>query len=97
MDEYPNECCGIILEDEKNKYDAYRCQNVSNNKNNNFEIDAKSYLGASKRGKIIGYYHSHPNNNRDFSTLDKEVSKAHGLPLIMHFLKENKFYIYNHE
>ena len=93
-DEYPDECCGIILVNEKELCDSHRCKNVSINKRNNFEIDAKSYLDASRKGKIVGYYHSHPNENSDFSDLDKAVSKAHGLPLVMYFLKEDKFYIH---
>lgn len=98
LDEYPNECCGIIVQ--KTKEDtpcAHRAKNIATNKRKNFEIDAKTYLKASSEGKITGYYHSHPNENKAFSVMDKAVSAAHGLPLVMYFLKQNKFFIYNHE
>ena len=93
LEESPNECCGLIVENDKKEQSSYRCQNVSAQKNKHFEIDAKSYLKASSLGEIKGYYHSHPNSNK-FSEADRAVSRAHSLPLIMYFLKENEFFVY---
>jgi proteasome lid subunit RPN8/RPN11 len=93
-EEYPNECCGLIIENEMKERLSYRCQNISPEKDKHFEIDARSYLKASKIGEIKAYYHSHPGDNNDFSGADKAVSKAHELPLIMYFLKENEFFVY---
>ena len=89
--EYPNECCGIIIDQEP---DTLEADNVAPNKKNNFEIDARTYLKALKLGKIVAYYHSHTNENEDFSEADKTISKSHSLPIVMFFLKKNQFSIY---
>ncbi len=90
MREYPNECCGLVIE-EGNKLKAIKCQNISYNKEELFEISAIDYLCASKLGKIKAYYHSHPGESIDFSGADKQVSDTNGLPLIMYSIKLNEF------
>ena len=93
-DELPNECCGIIYESD-NLYRSKRCVNNAGNKKNNFRINANDYLEISSLGKITAYYHSHPEDKVGiFSDADKKVSKAHGLPLIMYCVKNNKFLEY---
>jgi len=112
LDERPNECCGIIIEQDRMKRTwkkgdqtlppmtlskylfAIRAKNVATLKDKNFEIDGQSYLKSSRMGKMVAYYHSHPGKNSEFSNLDKMTSQAHNLPLIMYFLKENKFSVY---
>jgi len=94
LEEYPNECCGLIIENDEKKQSPYRCKNISDQKNKNFEIDAESYLKASELGEIKAYYHSHPDDNDDFSGADRISSRSHGLPIIMYFLKGNEFFIY---
>ena len=93
-DELPNECCGIIYESNKDFF-SKRCVTDAVNKKNNFRINANDYLEVSNLGKITAYYHSHPNDKVGiFSDADKKVSKAHGLPLIMYCVKNNKFLEY---
>ena len=73
-----------------------KCKNISIDKKNNFEICPKDYLKAVNTGKILAYYHSHPDNNCDFSDMDKKVSAFNDLPLIMYCIKKDKFFKYGH-
>tara|TARA_Y100000592_G_scaffold49641_1_gene78632 strand:+ start:6991 stop:7326 length:336 start_codon:yes stop_codon:yes gene_type:complete len=92
--ELPNECCGIIYESD-NEYKSKRCINSAGDKRNNFRITAAQYIEASKLGKIIAYYHSHTEDKIGvFSDADKKVSRAHGLPLVMYCVSNEKFLEY---
>ena len=94
LEEYPDECCGIVL-NHNDQYEAIKCQNVSSNKKENFRISPEEYLRAQKKGKIVAYYHSHPDDDEGvFSDADKKVSHGHGLPLIMFCVRRNKFFEY---
>ncbi len=69
IDDYPNECCGIMVgtgESEKRVQGCYRAANI--NKGDRYRIDADDYYRIDKKARaerlsIIGVYHSHP----DFS------------------------------
>ena len=94
LEEYPNECCGLVLS-KNNRYETVRCDNVCSNKKESFRISPTEYLSAQKRGRIIAYYHSHPDDDAGvFSDADKKVSHGHGIPLIMYCVKNNKFFEY---
>ena len=95
LDEYPNECCGIIVE-QNDKSICINCDNVSADKQLSFEISGKDYLKAQSIGDIKAYYHSHPNDKiGKFSPCDKAISKSHGVPLILFSMLNNKFIEYN--
>ena len=95
LEESPNECCGIILEKDAQMI-PLRCENISDNKKMNFEINPIDYLKASKRGEVKAYYHSHVNDKRGrFSDVDIKVSKAHRLPLVMYSIFHDKFFLTN--
>ena len=96
LQEYPDECCGLVVKHKTNKRVYIRkCKNVSLNKENNFEISSSEYLKAESTGKIIAYYHSHPHDDiGTFSEAEKKVSLGHGLPLIMYCVKNKKFLEY---
>ena len=49
LDEYPNECCGIIVE-QNHKSICINCDNVSADKQLSFEISGKDYLKAQSKG-----------------------------------------------
>ena len=91
--EFPNECCGLILSHEGNAK-SFECKNISDNKRSNFSIDPKDYLEAQKQGEVVAYYHSHTNQNENFSDMDKLFSDSSKLPLILYSFKNNKFSIY---
>ena len=95
LNEYPNECCGIIVF-KKNEFSLMECDNVSEDKCNAFEISAKDYLRAKENGDVIAYYHSHPKDKvGKFSPSDKIISKGQGLPLILFSMGNDKFLEYS--
>tara|TARA_R100000808_G_C2106733_1_gene122087 strand:- start:513 stop:845 length:333 start_codon:yes stop_codon:yes gene_type:complete len=91
LKEAPNECCGLIIDDGR-QLKIIKCKNNSNNKREHFEISSSDFLSASREGKIMGYYHSHTEENQDFSYVDKAISSAHKLPLVMYFIKGDEFF-----
>lgn len=87
MEEFPNECCGVILTDEVEEF-VRRCKNVQNERHaedpETYPRDARTaYLMDpndlikihrevdTKRRQIKAFYHSHPNENAYFSEKDK--------------------------
>tara|TARA_B100000287_G_scaffold364801_1_gene359193 strand:+ start:2170 stop:2496 length:327 start_codon:yes stop_codon:yes gene_type:complete len=92
ISELPYECCGILIE-KNSKLKAIKCENVSYNKREFFEISSLDYLSALKVGEIRGYYHSHADNNTELSSRDKQISIINDLPLIMYSVKSNEFKI----
>jgi proteasome lid subunit RPN8/RPN11 len=94
-EELPNECCGLIISQEE-KTDVIRCENAAENPRVNFRIRGKDYLKGSSAGKIVAYYHSHPEDNVGvFSPADKAASEGHGIPIILFSMKNHKFLQYN--
>lgn len=89
LEEFPNECCGLLVNDR-----IIKCNNIAKDKDKFFEIDPKDYLRATKEGLIKAYYHSHTEDNEEFSAIDKAISLSHQIPLIMFFVKNKEFKIY---
>lgn len=93
---YPQEICGFIYLDKTSyKFDIYPCRNVANNKNNNFLISPQEYLSCSSLGKITACYHSHSNENLDFSEMDKENSNKYNIHYILYNVKYDEFKFYS--
>lgn len=93
---YPQEICGFIYVDKNSyKFDIYSCRNVANNKTNNFLISPQEYLACSSLGKITSCYHSHSNDNLDFSEMDKENSNKYNIHYILYNVKHNQFKFYS--
>jgi len=93
LKESPNECCGLILSKDSS-FLIHECENDAVDKLENFKINAEDYLKATLSGDIVGYYHSHTNDNTNFTPLDKAVSDSNDLPLVMYHVKNNKFFIH---
>lgn len=93
LDNSPNECCGFIVED-NNSFKALACNNISNDKINNFEIASVDYLKIKNKYRILYIYHSHTNDNSDFSIKDKSCSESLNLPIILYHINSDQFKIY---
>jgi proteasome lid subunit RPN8/RPN11 len=90
------EICGLIYFNEKEyKFDIYPCKNKSENKKNNFTISPQDYLNCSSLGKIIACYHSHINDNIDFSEIDKNNSNVYNIHYILYNVKHDYFNFYS--
>jgi proteasome lid subunit RPN8/RPN11 len=95
LKEVPNECCGILFENSKNRnLEILECDNSSMNKRLHFRVPTLDYFKASSSGKILAFYHSHFSENDFFSEFDKEQSEKHHIKLILYCVKKNSFHEY---
>lgn len=94
----PRECCGLIYIDSQSlKFDIYKCKNCAENKQNEFLISPRDYITCGKLGKIVACYHSHTNDNIEFSEIDKNNSNANKINYILYNVKEDKYNFYSPE
>lgn len=78
-EEYPNECCGLLVAD--GKRDRYvPCVNSHSDPLHRFTISGDDYLRASKLGKILAVCHSHPQGPRAATPADIAACERSGLP-----------------
>ena len=77
--DYPNECCGLIIDD---KYQP--CVNVSPDPANSFEINATHLIeiGADV-SDIQAIVHSHPNGSPEPSEFDRVQMGLHGVDWVI--------------
>lgn len=94
VEEYPNECCGFLIDGEKSIC-IFRCNNVieGEDKKNNFAIDGKDYLKASRSGEILAVYHSHDSDF--FSDTDKKNSIHNKIPYVVFSRQSKKISIFD--
>ena len=94
IEEQPSEACGFILE--KNNY-IYpkKTLNISKDKSNFFLIDPLEFLKNIKDNKILYIYHTHTNDNIDFSETDKKMSNLLNISLILYNIKYDVLKIYS--
>ena len=92
--EAPFECCGLIVRNERNKPIVFPCENVSDDKEDNYKISPEDYLSASDSGDIEAVYHSHSKESHwdNFTPLDL-INEGHGLEVVLYLLHKNKFLI----
>ncbi|MGI2201007.1 C40 family peptidase [Shewanella baltica] len=76
---YPNECCGLIIQ-QGNKPCYVPCDNKATNKADEFVIDPLQYAAIEEQGQIIGICHSHPDASTAPSQRDIAMCEASGLP-----------------
>lgn len=89
------ESCGLIYFDKKNlKFETYECKNLAFDKKNFFSISSLEYLKCSLLGKIVACFHSHNNENINFSEMDKLNSNKHNVTFILYNIKNDSFNIY---
>jgi len=93
LEEAPNECCGLIVE-RGGDIKVIKCENASYNKERHFEISSSDLLQGYKHGKIVAYYHSHTQDNIEFSGLDESISLSHNLPLFMYSIHADNFLLF---
>jgi proteasome lid subunit RPN8/RPN11 len=81
---YPKECCGILLGsvngDERIAVAAVACRNAyEGDQKDRFLIDPKDQLAADRRARqerltVLGFFHSHPDEESYFSATDLKNS-----------------------
>lgn len=55
---YPHEACGLIVSKGKRSI-AIPCRNIATQPGSNFMIAPDEYIAATKRGEVIGVWHTH--------------------------------------
>jgi proteasome lid subunit RPN8/RPN11 len=89
-EEFPKECCGLIVS--RNKEDQiFKCRNTSESPKNHFSLHPVDYLRGSESGAIKAVYHSHPSDNDKFSPCDILNSKKHSLLYVLYNVKKDVF------
>lgn len=85
---FPNECCGVIVNDQ---YIA--CRNIAIDQNQ-FEIHHQDLVDAEDMGEIQAYVHSHPNASARASELDLIQIELHQKPWIICAYPDLEFQVY---
>jgi len=67
-----HEICGFVLDDRI----VYPCQNISDNPSEFAVIGANDFAIAASKGEITHHYHSHVNDNPEFSVEDVKTCKS---------------------
>ena len=75
--DYPRESCGVIIGKE-----YMPCKNIASD-DAQFEISPIDLVGASKKGEILAYVHSHPDGSTNPSMPDRVQMNLHGKPWII--------------
>ena len=94
LEELPNECCGLLVDDEHGEVQVFKCRNSSEfNRKEHFSISPEEYLVATTLGKISAIYHSHPitYEKAQFSEFDKKVSQNNNIKSILYDITQNEF------
>lgn len=88
------EVCGFaILKYDGSSY-LYPCTNIASDPTQEYEIDTSDFINASKTGRIVGIYHSHPKGPSSFSETDIEYANELGLPQWMYSGKTETWHEY---
>ncbi len=92
------ECCGfLVLPPKKVNLKLVKAKNVARNPASFFQISPLDYIKSSSIGQIKFVYHSHVNDNLDFSNNDKLNSKKHKTDYILYSVKFDKFKVFGHK
>ena len=86
---FPNECGGIILENS-----VHRCHNFSSSPEESCVISRDEANEKAGGLEIKALYHSHVNDNDDFSWEDKALSEEFGIKLVLCSVTKKLFKCY---
>lgn len=80
--EYPNECCGLLVESDKTvRYTP--CRNISKFPSESFEIHPDDWILAESLGEVIAIVHSHTDGNPYLSAPDRLMQQEVQLPWVL--------------
>jgi len=87
------ESCGLVVLN-NSFFQFVACENIAKDKVNNFIIDPRDYLKASKIGTIDSCVHSHI-KDLSFSIEDINCSFNNNLNYLLYNIKRDKFYFFD--
>mgnify|MGYP003139028553 FL=1 len=88
---FPEECCGLILENESGDIILRECENSAEDKEDKFKISIEEYLNALLDGDVAAVYHSHTKGDKSFSSADKEISQSLELTSVLYISSKDSF------
>lgn len=95
LKDFPNEACGFIVSDNEGKFKCISCKNISKHPETCFEISPLDFVKIKYFNKKMHYiYHSHPNENIEFTEKDIKCSENLNLPIILYNIMHEVFKIY---
>lgn len=79
--EWPNECCGLVVETRAGKRcRLVRARNIARLPKIHFDLDPEAWLEVADDEDVIGIYHSHTVSPAEPSLADLSSCEASGLP-----------------
>jgi len=96
FDKYPEEGCGLLV-NKRGKSTWIPCENIAEDRKENFVISSTDYIKASLSGDLIAVVHSHPDGSAELSEHDKKTSNFLGVPYIVYSLPEVEKTVYTPE
>jgi len=96
FDKYPEEGCGLLV-NKRGKSTWIPCENIAEDKEENFVISSTDYIKASLAGDLMAVVHSHPDGSAELSEHDKKTSNFLGIPYIVYSLPEVEKTVYTPE
>jgi proteasome lid subunit RPN8/RPN11 len=90
LEDFPNECCGFIVKDNK-KIKCIKTKNISKQKNYFFKVSIEDFLNIKDNYNILYIYHSHTIDNSEFSGLDKSCAKHLMVDMVLYNIKQDQF------
>lgn len=87
----PNqEICGLFYTN-FDTVNFYQCKNISINPHNTFEISNEDFIKVENMGDIKGIFHSHVNEDSEFSENDINLSNEIDLPIFCYSDLDKKY------
>lgn len=90
------EVCGLIIQTH-NGFDLLRCDNHHPEPDKTFLLTQGDYCRALMLGDVVGVYHSHINNNNDFSLDDIKTARQDGLVWVLYHVPTNAYKVYQRD
>lgn len=90
QDALPNEAGGLFIKTDRG-INAYTCKNVSDRPDKHYIANSFEVNKLKERGKIIGYWHSHPAFDHQFSMPDKYFAEKLGIDSVLYCVDIDSF------
>jgi proteasome lid subunit RPN8/RPN11 len=87
------EVCGFIYISDSGRLKSIRCDNLHDDKKNQFLINPKEFIKLKKNYIILSVYHSHINCGPEPSKTDLMTSEELCLPYYIYSLKSDSFFL----
>lgn len=88
---YPREACGCIVSI-AGAETVILCRNISEHPTEHFTLHPEDYLAATRKGTVIGIWHTHPVTTSSPSQADRTACNRSGLPWHIYSMHEDRLH-----